>query len=85
MHYFDCADITNSLISELEATNDFSRVEQEIVARNQLLHTIEDITGPSNRTQQLSKEIDALEKLLQDSGSYFPGYNDKWDTHSSRH
>jgi hypothetical protein len=71
MHYFDCDDITNSLVSELEATIDRSRVEQEIAERNQLLHSIEDITGPSKRTQKLIKEVDALEKLLQDSESYF--------------
>ncbi len=71
MHYFDCDDITNSLVSELEATIDRSSVEQEIAERNQLLHSIEDITGPSKRTQKLIKEVDALEKLLQDSESYF--------------
>jgi hypothetical protein len=71
MYYFDCDDITNSLISELEATSDRSRVEQEIAERNQLLHSIEDITGPSKRTQKLIKEVDALEKLLQNSESYF--------------
>ncbi len=71
MSHSDYDDITNSLISELEATIDRSRVEQEIAERNQLLHSIEDITGPSKRTQKLIKEVDALEKLLQDSESYF--------------
>jgi hypothetical protein len=70
MYYFDCEDITNSLISELESTIDRSRVEQEIAERNQLLHSIEDITGPSKRTLKLTKEVDALEDLLQSSKSF---------------
>jgi hypothetical protein len=70
MSHFDYDDITNSLVSELEATNDRSRIEQEIAERKQLLHSIEDITGPSKRTQKLIKEVDALEKLLQDSESH---------------
>ena len=70
MFYFDCDDITNSLISKLEATFDYSRIEQEIAERNQLLRSIEDITGPSKRTQKLFNEVDALEKLLQNSESY---------------
>jgi hypothetical protein len=69
MSHFDYDDITNSLISELEATNDRYRIEQEIAERNELLHSIEDITGPSKRTQTLIKEVDALEKLLQDPES----------------
>ncbi len=69
MSHFDYDDITNSLISELEATNDRYRIEQEIAERKELLHSIEDITGPSKRTQKLIKEVDALEKLLQDSES----------------
>ena len=71
MYYFNCDDITNSLFSELEATFDHSRILQEIAERNELLHSIEDITGPSIRTQKLIKEVDALEKLLQDSELYF--------------
>lgn len=69
MSHFDYDDITNSLISELEATNDRYRIEQEIAERKELLHSIEDITGPSKRTQKLIKEVDALEKLLHDSES----------------
>ena len=69
MSHFDYDDITNSLISELEATNDRYRVEQEIAERKELLNKIEDITGPSKRTLRLHKEIDALEELLQDSKS----------------
>ena len=69
MSHFDYDDITNSLISELEATNDRYRVEQEIAERKELLYKIEDITGPSKRTLRLNKEIDALEELLQDSES----------------
>ena len=71
MNYFDCDDITNSLISELEATTDRSRIEQEIAERNQLLRSIIGMTGPSKRTQRLLKEVDALQKLLQNSESYF--------------
>jgi hypothetical protein len=70
MFYFDCDDRTNSLISNLEATFDYSRIEQEIAERNQLLRSIEDITGPSKRTQKLINEVDTLEKLLQNSESY---------------
>ena len=69
MSHFDYDDKTNSLISELEATKDRYRIEQEIAERNELLHSIEDITGPSKRTQTLIKEVDALEKLLQDPES----------------
>ena len=69
MNHFDYDDITNSLISEVEATNDRYRVEQEIAKRKELLHKIEDITGPSKRTLTLVKEIDALEALLQDAES----------------
>ena len=69
MSHFDYDDITNSLVSELEATNDRYRIEQEIAERKELLHNIEDITGPSKRTLKLNIEIDALEKLLQDSES----------------
>ena len=69
MSHFDYDDITNSLISELEATNYRYRVEQEIAERKELLQKIEDITGPSKRTLTLIKEIDALEELLQDSES----------------
>ena len=69
MSHLDYDDITNSLISELEATNDRYRIEQEIAERKVLLHNIEDITGPSKRTQRLIKEVDALEKLLQDPES----------------
>lgn len=69
MSHFDYDDITNSLISEVEATNDRYRAEQEIAKRKELLHKIEDITGPSKRTLTLVKEIDALEALLQDAES----------------
>ncbi len=69
MSHFDYDDITNSLISEVEATNDRYHVEQKIAERKELLHNIEDITGPSKRTQRLSIEISALEELLQDSES----------------
>jgi hypothetical protein len=65
MYYSDCDEITNSLISELDATIDRSRIEQEIAERNQLLRSIKDATGPSKRTQRLLKEIDAFEKLLK--------------------
>jgi hypothetical protein len=71
MYYFDCDEITNSLISELDASSDRYRIEQEIAERNQLLCSIEDITGPSKRTQRLFKEVDALKKLLQTPESYF--------------
>ena len=69
MRHFDYDDITNSLISEVEATNDRYCVEQKIAERKELLHKIEDITGPSKRTLTLIKEIDALEALLQDAES----------------
>ena len=71
MYYFDCDEITNSLISELDATIDRSRIEQEIAERNQLLRSIKDATGPSKRTQRLFNEVDALGKLLQNSESHF--------------
>ena len=69
MYYFDCDDITSSLVSELDPTIDRSRIEQEIAERKELLHSIEDITGPSKRTQKLIKEVDALEKLLHNAES----------------
>jgi hypothetical protein len=65
MYYFDCDDITNSLISKLDATIDRSRIEQEIAERNQLLRSIIVMTGPSKRTQRLVNEVDAFEKLLK--------------------
>ena len=69
MNHFDYDDITNSLISEVEATSDRCNVEQKIIERKEQLRSIENITGPSKRTQRLILEIGALEELLQDSES----------------
>ena len=71
MYYFDCDEITNSLISGLDASSDRYRIEQEIAERNQILRSIEDITGPSKRTLKLINEVGALKKLLKNSASHF--------------
>jgi hypothetical protein len=69
--YDDCDEITDSLVSELEGSCDSYRIEQEIAERNQMICSIEDITGPSKRTKKLFEEVDALEILLKNSVEHF--------------
>ena len=69
--YDDCDEITVSLISQLDGSCDSYRIEQEIAERNQILRSIEDITGPSKRTLKLINEVDALKNLLKNSASHF--------------
>lgn len=71
MYHNKYDDLTNSLISELEAPIDGCRIEQAIAKRYQLLRSIKDIIGPSKDTRKLIKEIAALEKLLPNSESSF--------------
>jgi hypothetical protein len=79
--YDDCDEITDSLVSELDGSCDSYRIEQEIAERNQMICSIEDITGPSKRTKKLFDEVDALKILLKNSVEYF--YEDPVDKNLS--
>jgi hypothetical protein len=56
---------TTRLLAELDAAIDQSSIVREIVDKYQLLHSLENITGPSGKTRALRREIELMECALR--------------------
>ena len=55
---------TSRLLAELDDAIDQSSVMREIVDKYQLLHSLESITGPSEKIRAMHREIELMEPAL---------------------
>ena len=56
---------TSRLLAELDDAIDQSSVMPEIVDKYQRLHGLESITGPSEKTRAMRREIELMERALR--------------------
>lgn len=56
---------TSRLLAELDDAIDQSSVMREIVDKYQRLHSLESITGPSEKTRAMRREIELMERALR--------------------
>jgi len=56
---------TSRLLAELADAIDQSSVMREIVDKYQRLHSLEGITGPSEKTRAMRREIELMERALR--------------------
>jgi len=56
---------TSRLLAELDAAIDQSSAMREIVDKYQILHSLESITGPSEKTRAMRREIELMERALR--------------------
>lgn len=64
---------TSRLLGELDLVIEQSNLVREIVKKSVQLRNIEQITGPSKRTEQMRHDIAAMEARLQYAHDAAPG------------
>ena len=64
--------VTDGLLAESSQAIDQSSLAREIVERSHRIRSIEQISGPSRRTQTLRQEIARLEDILKNGRGGIP-------------